>query len=152
MDCLAFKTFVTSFPHADSLAHGMLCGLHLETCLRAPKDLDEHIFNGLAGVVRNVEPYGVELQTQRGPVVIWRRHDFVTQDPGTLVRRAAYDLKLGYAMTVHKAEGMTLPHVVLIFERWACRGWGYTAISRVRDRASLRIVGKPLPMHFRPRL
>ena len=66
--------------------------------------------------------------------------------------RSAYDLKIGYAATVHKAEGPSIDSAVIIFEKWAPEGWAYTALSRMRRKSDLRIIGEPCATKFRPRL
>ena len=69
-----------------------------------------------------------------------------------LGQRGAFDLRLGYAMTIHRAEGLTFDNVILIFEDWCVPGWGYTAVSRVRCKQGLHCIGTPSPRHFEPRL
>ena len=63
----------------------------------------------------------------------------------------AFDLSLGYACTVHKAEGATLDTCAIVFERFSPPGWGYTAVTRVRAKAHLRTIGFPSSWHFTPR-
>jgi ATP-dependent DNA helicase PIF1 len=54
-------------------------------------------------------------------------------------------LRLAYATTCHKSQGLTLDQVqVSIFDRmWETGGMVYVALSRARTAAGLRIVGSP---------
>ena len=53
-------------------------------------------------------------------------------------------LKLGYAISVHKSQGMTLDDVAIDFGRGSfAAGQTYVALSRIRDLRNLSFV-KPL--------
>jgi hypothetical protein len=109
-------------------------------------DLDSGVCNGLEGTVLEVCSAGVIVETPVGIRIVHRR----TAHIGTRLE-SAFDLMLGYAMTVHKAQGATIPAVILIFEKWCCPGWGYTAVSRVRRKSDLLAIGMPCGLHFEPR-
>jgi len=116
-------------------------------------DIDSGLFNGTAGKVRGIHGCGVEIETANGVDMIWRRYGKVfNESTGRSVRRGCFDLRAGYAMTVHKAEGATLDRAIVVLENWSCAGWGYTAMSRVREREHLRIIGEPSSRHFHPRV
>ena len=65
--------------------------------------------------------------------------------------RKAYDLNLGYAMTVHKAEGSSLKQMALVFEEFAPPGWAYTGVTRTTSAKGLAVIGAPRREHFPPR-
>jgi hypothetical protein len=60
--------------------------------------------------------------------------------------RKQFPLRLAYAISIHKSQGMTLNKAVLeLGERDFCRGLSFVAISRVRtlvDLAFVRKIGK----------
>ena len=56
-----------------------------------------------------------------------------------------YPLRLGYASTVHKSQSLTLDRVQVDFRGWMFKqpAMLYTALSRCRTLAGLRLVGSP---------
>jgi len=55
-----------------------------------------------------------------------------------------FPLRLAYALTIHKAQGMTLPRAVIDFgEHEFAQGLSFVALSRVRTSDSLVI--EPFP-------
>jgi ATP-dependent exoDNAse (exonuclease V) alpha subunit len=113
-------------------------------------DIERGLVNGAECTVVALQPAGVVIQLVDGSIdtlhMTTRRHQ---QGPGGL--RAAYNITHGYAWTVHKAEGQTLDQVILVFEDFCPRGWGYTAITRARSLEQLLIIGNPASAHFQPR-
>ena len=61
-----------------------------------------------------------------------------------------FPARLGYASTVQKVQGQTLPHITLWLDRSHCRAAGYVALSRVRRDEDYLIAGKVRPHHFTP--
>ena len=115
-------------------------------------DIQAGLFNGSTCYVREVHGRGIELDMWHGGVdTLTRRYDYVDQPDGTQKLRGAYDLKVSYAMTVHKAEGMTLNSAIIIFEPWSVPAWGYTAVSRLRVKSQMRTIGVVSARHFYPR-
>lgn len=109
-------------------------------------DLDYGICNGLLAEVLGVTSSGITVAGPKGICCLHRRSEYVQR---TL--RSGFDVDLGYACTVHAAEGCTLDSCAIVFEDFAPPAWGYTAITRVRTRAGLRAIGAPCSWHFRPR-
>ena len=64
-----------------------------------------------------------------------------TRGQGTMTR-IQLPLRLAYAITVHRAQGMTIEDLVIDFRRGAfAPGQFYTAISRAKYRSGVRLVG-----------
>ncbi len=113
--------------------------------------LDDHLVNGTQAIVLDVKPDGVILEIPgRSVALLWRRAAYGF-GPDSFLRHA-YDLALGYAITVHKAEGQTLSSVILAFDGDGLPGAGYTALSRVKSLASCIMLGDLSPAHFQPRV
>lgn len=61
-----------------------------------------------------------------------------------------FPMKLAYALTVHKSQGMTLDKVHVITSGFAgCYGIGYVALSRARSLEWLSLDRKPTPNDFK---
>jgi hypothetical protein len=66
-------------------------------------------------------------------------------------RVTCFPVRLGYACTIPKVQGMTLPHVTIWLDSIACRAAAYVAMSRVQTDEDYLIAGGPLtPRHFVP--
>ena len=78
-----------------------------------------------------VEDYVIG-QDQRGKKTVWK------EKVGTYRQ---LPLRLGYAMTIHRAQGQTLEKVVLESGKIFCYGQLYVALSRVRSMKDLYIKG-----------
>lgn len=101
---------------------------------------DDGLINGSRGVVTAVGSKGVEVKFTSGKSFVIEPFK-ILQDDDPHAWTAFMPLKLAYALTIHKSQGMTLDAIVLdlgktIFEN----GQAYTALSRARDMASIRIL------------
>lgn len=124
------------------------CKLHITNNL----DIDGGLFNGARAVLKDRLVAGLLLELADGcQRVLFRRSSRVNAHFGRTVMHA-YDITLGYAQTVHKAQGLTLESVILCLEPWSVPGWGYTALSRIRALQSLAILGSVNQATFQPRL
>ena len=62
-------------------------------------------------------------------------------EPQVIGKYTQFPLKMGYAITVHKSQGMTLEGVVIDFGRGTFgSGLAYVALSRVRSKANLYLI------------
>ena len=78
--------------------------------------------------------------TQKIERVVWKLYD---KDDFTKVKAERYQvpLKLAWAFTVHKAQGMTLDAVKVNVSGIFAPGHLYVALSRVRCREAIQVVG-----------
>ena len=76
-------------------------------------------------------------------------HPYTEQlDDGRKV--TSFPVRLGYACTVQKVQGMTLDHITLWLDAAGCRAAAYVALSRVQRDTDYLIGGKVSPKHFVP--
>ena len=61
-----------------------------------------------------------------------------------------FPVRLGYACTIPKVQGQTLPHVTIFLDAGGCRAAAYVAMSRVKSDTDYLIAGKVCPRHFVP--
>ena len=114
--------------------------------------------NGSVGVVRNLgaRDITVELLNKSRDVVsvrpeTWQKIEYVRDENDRLQENEVgsfkqFPLNLGYAMTIHKAQGKTLDSVIVDISRGAfAHGQTYVALSRTRNAADMDIASPLRP-------
>ena len=114
--------------------------------------------NGSMGIVREMRPREIVVQLlsdSRDPVSVrpekWAKIEYDRDENGRLVEKEIgaykqFPLNLGYAMTIHKAQGKTLDAVVVDISRGAfAHGQTYVALSRTRNAADIHIAANLRP-------
>lgn len=89
----------------------------------------EHVHNGAAGTVERVSSEGIVIQLDSGP----RIELDATGHPGTDGKRNGWAIDHGYAVTVHKTQGMTVDRSHVVINGEEQREWAYVALSRHRE-------------------
>ena len=111
------------------------------------KDIKKGLMNGCVALV-------VELLARS--VVLQLADDRIVSLPLTRLRKGGrllegFSLAGGYAMTIHKAQGLTLSSVVVFWDNPRAQpGLGYTALSRVKRLKDLAFIGEMTCQHFLP--
>jgi ATP-dependent DNA helicase PIF1 len=101
-------------------------------------DLDGGIINGTRGIVKGMFDKSVVIELVNGRNVVIDYIKATNQDCEKCFVEYL-PLKLAWALTVHKSQGMTLDCVVVNLSGVFACGQGYTALSRVRNMSSLQV-------------
>ncbi len=106
--------------------------------------------NFLAGYVNGTLGRVVDLPKDGYPVIKTRSGDIVTAEPETWsieedgrikAHITQVPLRLAWAITVHKSQGMTLDAAVMDLGQCFDYGMGYVALSRVRQLNGITLLG-----------
>ncbi|MDR2413016.1 MAG: AAA family ATPase [Rickettsiales bacterium] len=114
--------------------------------------------NGSIGIVRELGAHEIKVRLlggDRETVSVkpekWDKVEYVFDENGKPVENEAgsyrqFPLNLGYAMTIHKAQGKTLDAVVVDISRGAfAHGQTYVALSRTRRSADIHVAAPLRP-------
>lgn len=100
--------------------------------------------NGTLGVIDNFDKmtgYPI-VKTKNGKRIEVEPVDWTVQENGKeRVRITQLPLRLAWAITVHKSQGMSLDEAVMDLSRVFEFGQGYVALSRVRRLSGLHLLG-----------
>uniref|UniRef100_A0A671KWV7 ATP-dependent DNA helicase PIF1 n=1 Tax=Sinocyclocheilus anshuiensis TaxID=1608454 RepID=A0A671KWV7_9TELE len=113
-------------------------------------DVQRGLVNGARGVVVDFQPGNQGLPRVRflcGAVEVIKRERWMFKASGGLyLSRQQLPLKLAWAISIHKSQGMTLDCVEISLARVFESGQAYVALSRARSLEGLRV------MDFDPRV
>ena len=115
------------------------------------KNMDKRndFVNGMAATIESYDcsTRSVTVMTSTG-----KRHcvHLNTEDVKDCGRVTTFPLRLGYASTVQRLQGATLPHITLWLDRAGCRAAAYVALSRVSYDGEYLIAGQVHPRCFVP--
>lgn len=116
-------------------------------------DFTKRLFvNGTIGNVEKFLDDGAPLvRAQSGRLIkVFEMEWSIADGARTLAKISQIPLRLAWAITVHKSQGMTLDSATIDLSEAFEYGQGYTALSRVRNLESLRLLGyneKSLQVH-----
>jgi ATP-dependent exoDNAse (exonuclease V) alpha subunit len=107
-------------------------------------DDDEGYFvNGDRGVITDLDGSTIRVRLERddGREVGVRREQFELRSGANKVvaTMTQFPIKLAYALSIHKSQGMTLPRVACDLGRCFAEGQAYTALSRARTAEGLSL-------------
>jgi ATP-dependent exoDNAse (exonuclease V) alpha subunit len=108
------------------------------------RNMEGGLVNGHRGVVTDIdfedETISVDIRGVPGIVVI-RKFEFDTPLERKTIRRIQFPLRLAFAITVHRSQGMTLENVYVDASNFFAPGMLYVAMSRIKDPEEMAIVG-----------
>ncbi len=104
----------------------------------------EHFVNGTLGTVVDFDSYSKNpiIKTKNGRDIIITPMDWVVEENGKIKAKITQiPLRLAWAMTVHKSQGMSMDAAVMDLSSVFEYGQGYVALSRVRRLDGLYLLG-----------
>lgn len=111
---------------------------------------DEGLVNGTFAIVTACSEKTVTIKTLSGSTVILQSAKWSTLNQFGKSIASIYQvpLRLAYAITVHKSQGMTLDAAVMDLSKVFTPGQGYVAFSRLRSLQNLSLEGSVNPEAF----
>lgn len=99
--------------------------------------------NGTLGEVKELNMYGYPtVRTKNGRNIVAEPMDWTVEEGGSVrARISQVPLRLAWAITVHKSQGMSLDEAVMDLTDVFEFGQGYVALSRVRRLSGLYLLG-----------
>lgn len=98
--------------------------------------------NGTLGVVVNCDEYSITVRTADNKTVSVEPEPWKIEEDGKVKAEITqYPLRLAWAITVHKSQGMSLDAAVVDLRKSFTPGMGYVALSRVRSLTGLCLLG-----------
>lgn len=121
------------------------------TVMFTRNNFDVGYVNGTLGKIVQFE-HGVPVVETVNDVIVVEPAEWSIEDDGEVKARITqFPLRLAWAITVHKSQGMSLDAATVDLSKAFECGQGYVAISRVRSLAGLHIEGnlyaKAFDMH-----
>lgn len=107
-------------------------------------NLKEGFVNGTLGKVHSFD-FSTKMpiiQTKNGRKIVISSMDWVVEENGRVLGKITQlPLRLAWAITVHKSQGMSLDEAVMDLTNVFEFGQGYVALSRVRRLSGLHLIG-----------
>jgi hypothetical protein len=105
-------------------------------------NFEEGYVNGTLGIVIKCGSEGIKVRTISGKIIDAERATWVIEEDGRIKAEInQYPLRLAWAITIHKSQGMSLDTAEIDLSSSFERGMGYVALSRVRSLEGLFLKG-----------
>lgn len=104
---------------------------------------DEGYVNGTLGTVENFDEGGAPIvKTYTGKKICAQRAEWAVEENNKILAKVEQlPLRLAWAITVHKSQGMSMDAAEIDLSRSFVPGQGYVALSRLRTLAGLSLTG-----------
>lgn len=105
-------------------------------------NFEEGYVNGTLGKIVSFDYDGPIVRTFSGKTIHVKPTDWLIEEEGKpKATIEQYPLRLAWAITIHKSQGMSLDAVEIDLSKSFEKGMGYVALSRVRSLSGLRLLG-----------
>ena len=105
-------------------------------------NFDKGFVNGTMGIVTKCGYEEIKVRTLSGKIIDAERESWVIEeDKKTLAKIIQFPLRLAWAITIHKSQGMSMDNALIDLSASFERGMGYVALSRVRSLDGLFLKG-----------
>lgn len=104
---------------------------------------EQGFVNGTLGEVVDAPSYGTpKIRLQNGDIIYVTPMDWIIEENGSIrAKISQIPLRLAWAITVHKSQGMSLDEAVMDLRQVFEYGQGYVALSRVRRLSGIHLLG-----------
>jgi len=105
-------------------------------------NFEEGFVNGTLGIVIKCAPQEIKVKTLSGKIIDVQKEDWrIEEDGKSKAEIIQYPLRLAWAITIHKSQGMSLDAALVDLSQSFEKGMGYVALSRVRSLQGLSLKG-----------
>jgi ATP-dependent exoDNAse (exonuclease V) alpha subunit len=114
------------------------------TVIFIKNNIEKGYVNGTTGVIVSFGEKGFPVvQTSSGMLIIASSENWSISDHSgaTLAKVSQIPLRLAWALTIHKSQGMTLDSAEIDLSKTFEVGQGYVALSRVKSIEGLKLLG-----------
>ncbi|PID71304.1 MAG: helicase [Flavobacteriales bacterium] len=107
-------------------------------------NVEKGFVNGTLGTVTGFDSEGLpKVKLRNGKIITVEKENWDIQDERNkiLASLKQIPLRLAWAITVHKSQGMTLEEATIDLSKTFERGQGYVALSRLKSLESMQLLG-----------
>ncbi len=105
-------------------------------------NFEEGYVNGTLGIVESFSDQGPVVKIRSGKVITVTPLEWTVEDSGKILAKIIQlPLRLAWAITVHKSQGMSLDAAHMDLSKAFEYGQGYVALSRVRTLSGVSLIG-----------